>query len=62
MENCVSQVLNKYQLEYFALLQPTSPMIKENLLSSMFNELDESSFTAQKIKMIGMYKNQFIRA
>lgn len=62
MENCVNQVLNKYNPEYFALLQPTSPLRKENQLSIMFDELDESSFTAQKIKIIGMYKNEFLRA
>ena len=41
MENCVNQVLNKYNPEYFALLQPTSPLRKENQLSIMFDELDE---------------------
>lgn len=62
MENCVNQVLDKYDCDYFALLQPTSPIRKKELLKKMYNSRLESAFTAQKIKMIGLYQNEFIRA
>lgn len=63
MANCVRQVLAQVSSEYFAILQPTSPLRVAGMLRRMFDEMKlenlRSSFTAQHIKMVGLLEGRF---
>lgn len=63
MDNCIRQVLEQVECEYFALLQPTSPLRKPNLLKGMLDDLKkehrESAVTVQQIKMVGFLDGVF---
>ncbi len=63
MDNCIRQVLGQIECEYFALLQPTSPLRQPNLLRGMLDDLKkehwESAVTVQKIKMVGFLDGVF---
>lgn len=66
MCNCVRQVLDQVHCDYFAILQPTSPLRKQGLLRKMISDLlsgsCESAFTASDIKIIGQLDGHFRRA
>ena len=58
--NCINQVLSKYDCEYFAVLQPTSPIRQEGLLRNFIKCKPKTSiYTANKIKIIGHIGNEF---
>lgn len=62
LENCIDQVLKEYPTDRFAILQPTSPIRKEGLLQQMIYDDYPSSFTAKKIKVIGLLDDEFVVA
>lgn len=58
--NCINQVLDLYDCDYFAVLQPTSPLREKGLLKSFVEKGTETSiYTANKIKIIGHINNEF---
>ena len=63
MCNCIQQVLAQIQCDSFAILQPTSPLRRQGLLSEMLKGLQDNKFqscyTANVIKPIGHYKGKF---
>lgn len=66
MENCVNQILETYSCDLLAVLQPTSPLRPPGLLRRMAEQLEKekhpSSYTAQKIKLIGHLDGRFQHA
>lgn len=63
MANCVRQVLARVSSGHFAILQPTSPLRVAGLLHQMYDDMMRenlrSSFTARRIKMVGMLDGKF---
>lgn len=63
MVNCIEQVLRVYDCDYFAVLQPTSPMRRAGLLRQMIRQCHEqqvpSIYTAEKVKIIGHIGGEF---
>ena len=60
MRNCIDQVLAQFRCNYFALLQPSSPLRKPGLLRQMLDYRPTMSiYTAQKVKLIGHIGDKF---
>lgn len=58
LENCLHQVLSKYDCEFWAMLQPTSPLRWAGMLATMQKTLEESPdkeviFSSDDIKVVG---------
>ncbi|MFI3244277.1 MAG: hypothetical protein R3Y56_08500 [Akkermansia sp.] len=66
MSYCVNNVLHHVDCDYYAILQPSSPLREPGMLNKMFEQSiannGETIISTQDIKLVGFIDNQFHKA